>query len=417
MNEETPKTPKNNSDRYNISIKKPNFDRVKTYGSKRPPARFRLLAGMILICLVVGLLSGVLGAYLYEHNQANNSLSKTAKQQVISSEGNLISQIAKDVGQSVVSVDVQSQTTGQDFFGFSQQLNQQSAGTGFIISSDGVIVTNRHVVPDGTSSVTVTLADGTRFTNVQVLGRTASSSSLDVAFLKITDLKGKTLVPVTLGNSAKTQVGDRVVAIGNALGQFQNTVTSGIISGYGRDVQAGSSSGSSTESLTDLFQTDAAINEGNSGGPLVNINGEVIGLNTAVASNAQNIGFSIPINDIKGLITSVLADGKLQQPYLGVRYVSLTADLAYQYNLDVNHGAYIVPSTDNSSILPGSPAEKAGLKEKDIITKINNTTIDSRTSLTSALSLYKVGDKVKLTVIRNGKTITVNATLEASPDS
>src|SRR5207237_4418624 len=130
-------------------------------------------------------------------------------------------------------------------------------------------------------------------------------------------------------DSSNVQIGDRVVAIGNALGQFQNTVTSGIISGFGRDVTAGDQSGlQSAENLTDLFQTDAAINEGNSGGPLVNINGEVIGINTAVASGAQNIGFAQPVNDLKALISSVLNNGQLQQPYLSVRYVSLTKGIA-----------------------------------------------------------------------------------------
>jgi serine protease Do len=367
---------------------------------------------------LVGIGGGLLGSYFYNHNRSISSATTTQKQQYISNESDLIASIAKTVGQSVVSVDVQGQTTTQDFFGFSQSANTSSAGTGFIIDSDGTIVTNRHVVPEGTTSVSVTLADGTKYDNVQVIGRTNSSSSLDVAFLKIGDLKGEHLVPVTLGDSSKMQVGDRVVAIGNALGQFQNTVTSGIISGYGRDVQAGDSTGSDSENLTDLFQTDAAINEGNSGGPLVNINGEVIGLNTAVASNAQNIGFSIPINDVKGLITSVLGSGKLEQAYLGVRYISLTPDISYQYNLSVNHGAYVAPSDDGTpSIISGSPADKAGLKEKDIITKVNNITIDDKTSLTAALSRFKVGDKVNLTVIRGGKTIHITATLEAAPDS
>src|SRR5581483_9925682 len=173
--------------------------------------------------------------------------------------------------------------------------------------------------------------------------------------------------------------------------------------------------GSSAENLTDLFQTDAAINEGNSGGPLVDLNGDVIGINTATAGGgAQSIGFAIPINDAKGLISSVLTSGKLQQPYLGVRYVSLTPDLASQFNLKVSKGAYIVPSTDGQpSVVDGSPAQKAGLKEKDIITKINNTAIDNKTGLTSALSQFKVGDKVTLTIIRGGKTMKVSVTLQA----
>ena len=401
---------------YNLSIKRPNWDKVKKY-PKRPSRGMRAAVGITIACLLFSLVGGFLGAAAYIHWHPDQS-STAAQQHYVSSESQLIAGIAKDVGQSVVSVNVESQTTAQDFFGFSQPVSQQSAGTGFIVSSDGIIVTNRHVVPDGTDSVTVTLSDGTTYKNVQVIGKTSDTNSLDVAFLKIGDLKGKKLVAAKLGDSSKMQVGDKVIAIGNALGQFQNTVTSGIISGYGRDVQAGDQSGDSTENLTDLFQTDAAINEGNSGGPLVNINGEVIGLNTAVASDAQNIGFSIPINDIKGLVNSVLSSGKLEQPYLGVRYVSLTPDLAYQYNLSVDQGAYIVPSSDGSpSIIAGSPAAQAGLQEKDIITKVNNITIDSNTGLTSALSQYKVGDTVTLTVIRGGKTITVKATLANTPSS
>jgi serine protease Do len=221
---------------------------------------------------------------------------------------------------------------------------------------------------------------------------------------------------VTLGDSSKMEVGDKVIAIGNALGQFQNTVTTGIISGYGRDVTAGDQSDQqSSENLTDLFQTDAAINEGNSGGPLVNINGEVIGINTAIASGAQNIGFAQPINDLKALISSVLDNGQLEQPYLGVRYVSLTNDLAKEFNLKVNRGAYITSGDNQSAVVSGSPAEQAGLKDHDVITKVNNVSIDDKTSLTSALSRFKVGDRVSLTVVRDGKTITIKATLGKAP--
>ena len=273
----------------------------------------RLIFGLMLV-LALGFGGGWLGARSYNHGQPTTT---NVQKQIVLSESQLISDIAKDVGPSVVSVDVKTQVKAPDIVGLSVPSTQEAAGTGFIISTNGIIVTNRHVVPAGTSSVSVTLADGTRYDNVQVLGRTSASSSQDVAFLKIGDLKGKKLTLATLGNSAKMQVGDKVVAIGNALGQFQNTVTSGIISGFGRDVVAGDSASGSTENLNDLFQTDAAINEGNSGGPLVNINGEVIGINTAIAGGAQNIGFAIPINDVKGLISGVLSSGKLQQPFLG----------------------------------------------------------------------------------------------------
>jgi serine protease Do len=207
------------------------------------------------------------------------------------------------------------------------------------------------------------------------------------------------------------------VAIGNALGQFQNTVTSGIISGFGRSVQAGDESGGSSETLQNLFQTDTAINQGNSGGPLVNTSGEVIGINTAVAGNAENIGFAIPINDLQGLINSVLKEGKLLRPYLGVRYISLTDDLAYEYNLgDHKRGAYLAPGSE-TVVLDNSPAQKAGLKVKDIITKVDDVPINENNSLTSVLGRHSVGDKVTLTIIRDGKEQKLTATLEAAPSS
>jgi len=375
----------------------------------------RLILAGALSVLLLGLVGGYFGARIYDHG-AGNLTSDSAKAQYVFNESSLISSIAKNVGKSVVSVTVTSKGTYYDPLGFGRITSRQSAGTGFIISTNGIIVTNRHVVPFGSSTVSVTLADGTQFDNVAVIGRTNSSGSQDIAFLKITDLKGKKLTPVTLGDSSKVQVGDRVVAIGNALGQFQNTVTSGIISGYGRDVTAGDGSGlSASENLTDLFQTDAAINQGNSGGPLVNINGQVIGINTAIASNAQNIGFAQPINDVKGLITSVLDKGILQQPYLGVRYISLTDDISVQLGLSVKRGAYIISSDGQPAVIVGSPAEKAGLKSKDTIVKVNNLNIDDRTSLTSALSKYKVGETARLSVVRVGKTITLNATLGTAP--
>ena len=219
------------------------------------------------------------------------------------------------------------------------------------------------------------------------------------------------------------KVGDEVVAIGNALGQFQNTVTSGIISGYGRSVTATASTGGlgsstgTTENLADLFQTDAAINEGNSGGPLVNLNGQVIGINTAIAGNAQNIGFAIPINDVKGLINQVLKTGKLSIPYIGIRYIPLTADVANEYGLSVKNGAFIAPSSNPSSpsVIAGSPAAKAGLKTNDIITAINGTKINQTHSLIGLIDQYMPGTNVTLTVLRNGKYIHVNLTLGKEP--
>jgi serine protease Do len=379
-------------------------------------SRVKFLAMAMLLILSVS--AGFGGGWLASRN-GNETQTNIQKQQVVlKTQGQLLSSIAKTVGESVVSINTTAPAT-QSYLGFTQQGVQEGAGTGIILTADGLIVTNRHVVPAGTTKVAVTLSDGTEFDDVSVIGRTNSSDSLDIAFLKVNDIKGKKLVPATIGDSSKMQVGDPVVAIGNALGQFQNTVTSGIISGHGRSVRAADANGAGAENLEDLFQTDAAINEGNSGGPLVNLDGQVIGINTAIAGDAQNIGFSIPINDVAGLINSVKQTGKLERPYLGVVYVPLTNDLAQQYNLSVNRGAYIPPASAIGSdpILADGPAGKAGLQEGDIITKIDGATIDQSNSLSALVNKHSVGDKVTLTVLRGSKTQAIQVTLGAAPTS
>ncbi|MBC7581253.1 trypsin-like peptidase domain-containing protein [Aeromicrobium sp.] len=401
--------------------------RIPKVRAPKPPkfrvSRRRLGALGLLLALLLGAATGFAGGYYGASVRADNGTigtSMSAQRKMVNSQSQLISQIAKSVGPSVVSVDVVGQTNDgglNSIFGDGGG-QQASAGTGIIISKQGLIITNRHVVPVGTTNVSVTLSDGTELDNVQVIGRTTESDTLDIAFLKIGDAKGHKLTPAAIGDSSQLQVGDAVVAIGNALGQFQNTVTSGIISGYGRSVQAGDGSGSQGESLDDLFQTDAAINEGNSGGPLVNLNGQVIGINTAIAAgDAQNIGFAIPVNDVTGLIKQIQKTGKLERPYLGVRYVALTPDVAAQYKLDVTNGAFIPPAVDSASpsILPGSPAEKAGLQPGDVITSIADTKIDQTHSLTSIINKHQVGDRVNLKVLRDGKTIDASATLAVIP--
>ncbi|MCA9347396.1 trypsin-like peptidase domain-containing protein [Candidatus Saccharibacteria bacterium] len=368
-----------------------------------------------LILLIFSIAAGFFGGYAaVKSTQPVNSLmnaSNETKQQIVSTEEEVFSSIAKDVGESVVSIDVTGVTQTTNFFGYTNNIQQQAAGTGVIVS-DSVIVTNKHVVPAGTSSVTVTLADGTVL-DASVLARDPRN---DVAFIKISDTKGKTLKPARFGDSSQIQVGQKVLAIGNALGQFQNTVTSGIISGYGRSITAGDNGGS--EDLTNLIQTDAAINEGNSGGPLVDLSGEVIGINTAITSSStgQSLGFSIPINDIKSQISSVLQKGIIERPYLGVRYRQIDDRFAYVYNLPVKSGAYLPPSQDGqSSVISGSPAEKAGLKEKDIITKIDDQQIDDKNDVVSVLGKYQVGDTITLTVMRDGKEIKISVTLGTTP--
>jgi serine protease Do len=395
-------------------------------------------AGVVAILFIaIILLSGFAGGWI-ESRVNPNGLVTTAslsnQKQIVTSDSELISQIVKTVSPSVVSVNVNitsagsatsvgSGSGGEGFglFGFtqSQPEEEQAAGTGIIISSSGIIMTNRHVVPVGTTSVSVTLSNGTELKDVSVLGRTSENSSLDVAFLKINNAEGQKLTPAVLGNSSQVQVGNPVVAIGNALGQFQNTVTSGIISGYGRDIQAGDSSSGSSENLEDLFQTDAAINEGNSGGPLVDLNGQVIGMNTATSSTGENIGFAIPINDVLGLIKQVLKTGKFAQPYIGVRYIPLTPDVSSEYKLSVSNGAFIAPSNDpnnDPSVVPSSPAAQAGLQQNDVITQVDGTNINQENSLTSLLDNYIPGNTINLTVLRGGSTIHVNVTLTAEPN-
>src|SRR5688572_12210264 len=342
----------------------------KHMGPEHPRIKFLAFAMLVILALGAGFAGGWLGA-----KQEASGTNIQQERVILESQGDLISEIATKVGESVVSINVTSRVDNPFSFGSSQV---EGAGTGIIITEEGLIVTNRHVVPEGTTEVSVTLSDGTEYEGVEIVGRTGSNDSLDVAFLKIADTKGKKLKPAAIGDSAKMEVGDPVIAIGNALGQFQNTVTSGIISGYGRSIEASNGDGTDSDNLENLFQTDAAINAGNSGGPLVNLNGEIIGINTAVASgDAQNIGFSIPINDVAGLIKSVKEKGILERPFLGIMYVPLTNDVAETYGLNVNRGAYILPSseTGTNSIISDGPADKAGVREGDIVTKIDGTAI------------------------------------------
>lgn len=364
---------------------------------------YNLVKRMIAMSLVFGLLGGIVSGVIV----GRWSNSAVSRQQVVQ-ENSAIINVVKSVSPSVVSIT--SQSSG-NFGLFGLQTNQTAAGTGIIVSADGLIMTNNHVI-DGASSLNVYTSDGKIYKNAKVV---ATDAARDIAFIRVT---ANGLKPAPLGDSSNLQVGQGVVAIGNALGQFQNSATQGIISGLGRPVTAGdSSSGGNVESLDNLIQTDAAINPGNSGGPLVNLDGQVIGMNTAIAGQAQNIGFAIPINQVKAALDSVKSQGKITRPYLGVRYVDITPDYASNNNLSVNYGAYISGDQSNPAIVPGSPAEKAGLQAADIITKVDNDTIDSTHSLATLVGKHKVGDKVKLTYLRGGKQQTVDVTLAQAPTS
>ncbi len=317
-----------------------------------------------------------------------------------------VADIVEKVSQSVVSIVTSVKATS--FFG--QSYDSSAAGTGIIVTSDGYILTNKHVI-EGASKISVVLDDGTTFEDVTIA---AVDPLNDVAFLKINGATG--LQAATLGDSKTINVGQQVIAIGNALGQYQNTVTAGIISGTGRSITATDSTGTLNEQLSDMIQTDAAINSGNSGGPLVNAAGEVIGINTATSSSAENMGFAIPISSVKGMLAQLIEKGEASRSYIGVYGTEITPELAKKYNLPVTSGAYLYSSSAYSAVISGSPADKAGLKDKDIITAVNGVKVGAAGSLSSLVGEYKPGDTVQLTVIRDGKEIGVNVTLGAYSD-
>ena len=282
-------------------------------------------------------------------------------------------------------------------------------GSGFIVSSDGLIVTNRHVVEDKDAEYTVFLSNGKKYT-AKVLARDAI---LDVAIVKI-DATG--LSYLSLGNSDSLKLGQTVIAIGNALAQFQNTISVGVVSGLSRSITAGDGMGSS-EALDHVIQTDAAINPGNSGGPLLDLSGNVIGVDTAIVQGSQNIGFALPINSIKTVIDSVRSTGKIVRPYLGIRYQVVTPDLKDANHLTVDYGVVVEPGADKKQLAvePGSPADKAGIVENDIILEVDGTKIDEDHDLAQMIRAKHVGDVVVLKVLSKGTEKTVTITLAAAP--
>jgi serine protease Do len=360
------------------------------------------------LAFVFGLLGGILGSRI--NPPRITSFDTKSARQIVSNQSELISQLVEETGPSVVSISVEQSVVRDSFFGPSESISE-GAGTGIILSSDGVIITNRHVIPENVSKVSITNSDGKVYENVDVLARDPRPG-VDIAFLKVSGVND--FKPAKIGDSENTKVGESVIAIGFALGEFKNTVTSGIISGVGRPVTA--SDGVSADTLTNLFQTDAAINPGNSGGPLMNLNGEVIGINTAVAGGgAQNIGFAIPVNDVKTQIQSILEDGKIEVPYLGVRYVILNEQLKEQFGLSRDSGAWLKAAQAKQAVINGSPADKAGLKEGDIIFKVNGEEVTTENPLASALGQYGVGEEIELEYDRDGQTSKVKATLEPAP--
>jgi serine protease Do len=305
-----------------------------------------------------------------------------------------------------------------DPFNFLQQPQYQQkgtqqqdvgAGSGFLISADGLIITNKHVVAQASADYTVFLNDGSKHT-AKVIAKDPSNA---IAILKI---DGKDLPFLEFGSSTDVQIGQTVIAIGNPLGQFRNTVSKGVISGLSRSITAGDASGSS-EQLTGVIQTDAAINPGNSGGPLIDLNGRVIGVNVAVAEGSQSIGFALPANGVKSVVESVRKSGHIVRPYLGVRYTLITPAIKQANNLSVDYGALVIRGDQQSdlAIVPGSPAGKAGLVEGDIILEADGQKITETNPLAAAISQKQVGDTVNLKILHQGQTKNVNVKLEEIP--
>jgi len=221
----------------------------------------------------------------------------------------------------------------------------------------------------------------------------------------------KPFIVAKLGDSSNLQIGQTVIAIGNSLGEFRNTVSVGVISGLGRTITA--SGGGLIETIEDVIQTDAAINQGNSGGPLLNLKGEVIGINTATVISAQNIGFAIPVNKAQKDIEQVKKIGKIVYPFLGIRYILINEEIQKENNLPVNYGAWIISGSEGElAIFPGSPAEKIGLKENDIVLEFNNEKISLENSLAKIIMKYNPGDKVKLKILRGNKEKIVTVILD-----
>lgn len=328
----------------------------------------------------------------------------TGQRQVVVEEESVIISVVERVSPSVVSIAVENRQILDPFFGLPQRDRQSGIGTGFVVSKDGLILTNKHVVADTREKYIAIIKDnGGNEKKLEIIEINLDPFN-DLALVRVDagDLK-----PVEMGDSDKLKVGQKVIAIGNALGRFENTVTVGVVSGLGRGVSPIDPSTGIAERLDDLIQTDAAINPGNSGGPLVNTAGQVIGINTAVAS-AENIGFAIKVNIAKQLVSDFQASGgKISRPLLGIRYTHISRDVALLN--EVPEGELV------REVVAKSAASDAGVKVGDIITHMDGAKLTEENTLAQVIRTKKVGDQVKLRIFRDGATIDLTATLKEAP--
>jgi S1-C subfamily serine protease len=389
--------------------------------SKKPlkslPIKKIFIGLALLIIIVASIFGGAISDRLFGYKILDHFfpreagfLSPSITQQRVLTEESVVIDVAEKVSPSVVSVRViKEQSVFNPFeiefgpFGFSfpqerTETIEQDIGTGFIIDSEGLIVTNKHVVNDPQASYQVISNDDKTYE----LSKIYRDPVNDLAILKI-DAKG--LKPVEMGDSDNLKVGQFVIAIGTALGEFRHTVTTGVISGLGRGITAGSPFEGYVEQLDNVIQTDAAINPGNSGGPLLNSAGQVVGVNVAVAAAGENIGFAIPINVIKEAINNFNQTGQFSRPFLGIRYRMISQDIALLN--EVPQGAYIV------EVVSGSPADKAEIKAGDIITRFDGQAVkEEEGGLAKLINQKKIGDRIKLTIWREGEEKELTVTLE-----
>lgn len=361
-------------------------------------------------------------------NQTGQSVSAVPGQAInVPDEQSAVIQAVKKDSPAVVSIIISKDVPqAQDFFsdpffnpfgfqqptpnqnqGNSSQKQEVGAGSGFIATSDGLVVTNKHVVSDQSADYTVMTSDGKKYdAKVEAIDPTN-----DIGILKI---DASNLPVLELGSSANLEIGQTVIAIGNSLGEFRNTVSKGVISGLKRNVNAGSDFSGQSELLSQVIQTDAAINPGNSGGPLLDIQGKAIGVNVAMAQGAENIGFALPIDLVKKDLASVKSGGKITQPFIGIRYLPVDQQIQKDNNLPFDYGALVVrgQNVTDFAVVPGSPADKAGIVENDIILEVNGTKVDADHPLANLLNQYNVGDVLTLKVWHKGNTNTVQVTLE-----
>ncbi len=363
----------------------------------------------VLLFISVGILVGLLTFRLAADGklpfklspQIQKQLENTQTRTVVQEENAVIDTVEKS-SPSVIAVGV-NQRIINPFDPFSIPTTRNNTiGTGFVVSTKGIIVTNKHVVSDPNLKYTVVTKDGKKLDVTKIY----RDPNLDLALVQVSNIDR--LKALELGDSAKIKVGQTAIAIGNALGRFSNTVTTGVVSGLGRSVVAGDPFSAQTEQLDNLIQTDAAINPGNSGGPLLNSAGQVIGVNVATTEGAQNIGFALPINSVKALVEEFEKSGDIKRAFLGVRYRLITRDVAILN--EVPQGAYI------QEVVERSPAEKAGVESGDIITKIDGQAVNDDNKIGDTIAKKKVGDKVSLEVWRDGETKNITASLEQTPD-